>query len=67
MSKIFLYITIYILGFSKELFSPESYVISLDSNNFDKQVLNTPDIWLILFYERENDELKQLEPEYEKG
>ena len=67
MSKIFLYITIYILGFSKELFSPESYVISLDSNNFDKQVLNTPDIWLILFYERENNELKQLEPEYEKA
>ena len=65
MSKILIFITT--LGLSALLFNPESYVFNLDSNNFQKTVLNTPDIWLILFYENENEDFKLLEPEYEKA
>ena len=47
--------------------TPNSEVITLDSNIFDEKVLNSDDIWLVLFYNKENEELKYLKPEYEKA
>ena len=56
-----------LLGLSQSIFSPESDVITLNSQTFEKKVLDSNDIWLILFYNKENRELKYLKPEYEKA
>jgi hypothetical protein len=62
--KIFL--VLILIELSQSFFSPDSAVITLDSQAFEKKVLDSNDIWLILFYS-ENEEFNTLKPEYEKA
>ena len=67
IKKAVIFLSLILLGESQSIFSPDSEVITLDSQTFEKKVLNSNDIWLILFYNQENRELKYLKPEYEKA
>lgn len=63
----FFILTLFLFGLSNSYFSPDSSVITLDSQAFEQKVIGSNDIWLILFYDQENEELKKLKPEYEKA
>lgn len=56
-----------LLSFSKSSFSSDSPVFTLNSANFDKNVIMTKDNWLILFYNPLNEDFKKLKPEFEKA
>ena len=64
--KSFIFLVLIFIGLSQSFFSPDSAVITLDSQVFEKKVLDSNDIWLILFYS-ENEEFNKLKPEYEKA
>ena len=64
--KIFIFLVLILIGLSQTFFSPDSAVITLDPQAFEKKVLDSNDIWLILFYS-ENEEFNTLKPEYEKA
>jgi len=65
-NKVFIFLVLILIGLSQSFFSPDSAVITLDSQAFEKKVLDSNDIWLILFYS-ENEEFNTLKPEYEKA
>ena len=67
IKKAFIFFSLILLVSSQSVFSPDSEVITLDLQTFETKVLNSSDIWLILFYDQENIELKYLKPEYEKA
>ena len=64
--KIFIFLVLILIGLSQTFFSPDSAVITLDPQAFEKKVLDSNDIWLILFFS-ENEEFNTLKPEYEKA
>jgi len=57
----------WLFGFSKSFFSSDSSVITLNTKTFNEKVLQSNDIWLLLFYNPENEDCKILKPEYEKA
>ena len=62
-----IFLTIFLFGFSKSFFSSDSSVITLNTKTFNEKVLQSNDIWLLLFYNPENEDCKILKPEYEKA
>ena len=64
--KAIIFLVLIFIGLSQSFFSSDSAVITLDSQAFKNKVLDSNDIWLILFYS-ENEEFNALKPEYEKA
>ena len=65
--SIFIFIIFLLIEVSLSFFDKESPVITLDLKSFDEKVLKSKDIWLILFYNPEKGDSKDLKPEYEKA
>lgn len=51
---------------SNEQFKANTAVVLLDEKSFEEKVLNSKDIWLILFYSPSNEDSKAFIPIYEK-
>ena len=56
-----------IISFSHSFFDSKTPVILLNGNNFEKEVIQTKDIWLILFYAPWCGHCQAFSPEYEKA
>ena len=62
--KILLYLTLFCLSF--QFFDKNTKVVQLDKDNFNKEVVESDDLWLILFYAPWCGHCKAFHPEFEK-
>ena len=67
MSKTIFTTILIIIPLSISFYEGKSSVILLDNTNFEKEVLQTKDIWLIEFFAPWCGHCKNLAPEYEKA
>ena len=56
-----------LITLSCQLFDNDTKVVQLDQDNFEKEVLKSKDLWLILFYAPWCGHCKRFHPEYEKA
>ena len=66
LTKILLLFTLIALS-TQDFFDADTKVVQLNSTNFEKEVLNTSDLWLVLFYAPWCGHCKRFHPEYEKA
>ena len=62
--QILLYLTLFCLSF--QFFDKNTKVVQLDKDNFNKEVVESDDLWLILFYAPWCGHCKAFHPEFEK-
>ena len=67
MSKFQIIFLITLITLSKSFYEGKSSVILLDKNSFEKEVLQSKDIWLIEFFAPWCGHCKNFAPEYEKA
>ncbi len=60
-------ISIFLVSMTFSLYNTNSNVINLSSSNFNKEVVNSADIWLVEFYAPWCGHCRNLVPEYEKA
>ena len=56
-----------LLTLSYQFFDNDTKVVQLNQDNFEKEVLKSKDLWLILFYAPWCGHCKRFHPEYEKA
>lgn len=59
--------SIFLINMAFSLYNTNSNVINLTSSNFNKEVVNSADIWLVEFYAPWCGHCQRLVPEYEKA
>ena len=64
---VFLHVLIFISVVTSGLYSSNSPVIKLTQDNFETEVLKSPDLWIVEFFAPWCGHCKNLAPEYEKA
>ena len=64
---VFLHVFLLNIGLSSALYTSSSPVVKLTQDNFEKEVLNSNDLWLVEFFAPWCGHCKSLAPEYEKA
>lgn len=65
--SIILIFALFSIVLSDSFFDPQSPVVTLNLQSFEEKVMKSREVWLILFYNPDKEESKQLKPEYEKA
>lgn len=65
LTKIVLLITL--CGLSYQFFANDTKVVQLTDKNFDQEVVQSKDVWMVLFYAPWCGHCKRFHPEYEKA